>query len=55
MMEFMSRHSHEIFCWSWAVGICGLLFTVMLLVDYAWNVAYQKGFDKGFELGKTQV
>ena len=55
MMEFMSRHSHEIFCWSLAVVICVLLFTVMLLVDYAWNVAYQKGFDKGLELGKTQV
>ena len=54
-MEFMNNHSHEIFCWSWALGVCGLLFTVMLLVDYAWNVAYQKGFEKGLELGKTQV
>ena len=36
-------------CWSWAIGICGLLFTVMMLVDYAWNVAYQRGFKSGIE------
>ena len=48
-MEFFRTYAHDIMCWSWAIGICGLLFTVMMLVDYAWNVAYQRGFKSGIE------
>ena len=52
MMNFLKDHSHDVFCWSWAMGICGLLLVIMLLVDYAWNAAYKKGYsdclrDKG--------
>ena len=49
MCDFLQNYAHDIFCWSWAWGICGLLFIVMMLIDYAWNVAYQKGFDRGVE------
>ena len=49
MFEFLRNYAHDIMCWSWAIGICGLLFTVMMLVDYAWNVAYQRGFKSGIE------
>ena len=36
--------SHEIFCWVVAIGVCSLLFAVILIVDWAWNSAYEKGF-----------
>ena len=36
--------SHEIFCWSIAIGVCVLLISVILIVDWAWNSAYEKGF-----------
>ena len=49
MFEFLSKHSHEVFCWAWAMGICGLLFIIMMLIDTAWNVAYQKGFERGVD------
>tara|TARA_Y100001973_G_C5206944_1_gene342176 strand:- start:1318 stop:1518 length:201 start_codon:yes stop_codon:yes gene_type:complete len=49
MVEFLSKHSNEIFCWSWALGVCGLLFIIMMLIDTAWNVAYQKGFERGVD------
>ena len=35
---------HEIFCWAVAIGVCSLLFAVILIVDWAWNSAYEKGF-----------
>ena len=47
MFDFLKNYAHDIFCWSWALGICGLLFVVMMLIDTAWNVAYQKGFERG--------
>jgi len=52
--NFLSKHSHEVYCWSWALGICGLLFIVMMLIDNAWNVAYQKGFEVGYIAGVNE-
>ena len=43
-MNFFKNYAHDIMCWSWALGICGLLFIVMMLIDYAWNSAYKKGY-----------
>ena len=34
-------------CWSWALGICGLLFIVMMIVDNAWKHAFNLGYEKG--------
>lgn len=45
--RFLEKHSHEIMCWSWALGICGLLFIVMLIVDNAWKHAFNLGYEKG--------
>lgn len=49
MWEFVGAHSHEISCWSWALGICSGLFIVMMAIDAAWNQAYKKGYDKALE------
>lgn len=46
-MDFLKTHSHEIFCWAWAVGICAICFVIMLIVDSAWNMAYKRGFNDG--------
>ena len=29
MFEFFTENAHEIYCWSWALGICSLLFIII--------------------------
>jgi hypothetical protein len=50
-MEFLKEYSHDIMCWSISIGICGLLFLVMILIDMAWNSAFKVGYDKGYDKG----
>ncbi len=47
MWEFVKRHSHEIMCWSWALGICLLLFVVMILIATNWDNGFKKGYEQG--------
>ena len=47
MLEKIGISNHEIFCWSWAVGICAGAFLVMMMIDTAWTSAYRKGFEDG--------
>ena len=49
VFDFLQTHSHEVYCWLWALGICGLLLIIMLMVDAAWNVAYKRGFNDGVD------
>ena len=49
MVEFISENSHSIFCWSWALGVCVSLFTVMILIDFNWKGGYERGYEDAKE------
>ncbi len=51
--DFLNTHSHEVYCWSWALGICSGLLIIMMMIDSAWNVAYKQGFEDGFNESKN--
>ena len=52
--KFIAENSHEIYCWSWALGICSGFFIVMLLIAGNWDHGYAKGYEKGFEEGQKK-
>ena len=54
MFEFFTKNAHEIFCWSWALGICSTLFVIMLLISGNWDNGFAKGYEKGFEEGQKK-
>lgn len=54
MFEFFIENAHEIYCWSWALGICSGFFIVMLLIAGNWDHGYAKGYEKGFEEGQKK-
>ena len=50
--NFLDKHSHEIYCWSWALFISSGCLIFLLIIDKYWNIAYQKGYEKGLEDAK---
>ncbi len=52
-MEFFSDYSHDIYCWSIALTVCGGCLMFMLTIDMYWTKAYKKGYEKGYSDGSN--
>ena len=51
VFDFLNNHSHEIFCWSWAIGVCTGCLLILLIIDRYWTQAYSEGYERGFSDG----
>ena len=55
LFSFFNKHSHEIFCWSWALGIVSVCMIFLLIIDRYWTQAYSEGYEQGFNDGFKSV